>query len=52
MTNTTIRERFGLDLKNSATAPRLIKEAVTAGMVKPQDENAVPKMMQYVPFWA
>ena len=52
MTNTTIRERFGLDLKNSATAPRLIKEAVTAGMVKPQDENAAPKMMQYVPFWA
>ena len=52
MTNTTIRERFGLDLKNSATASRLIKEAVTAGMVKPQDENAAPKMMQYVPFWA
>jgi len=52
MTNTTIRERFGLDLKNSATASRLIKEAVTAGMVKPQDEAAAPKMMQYVPFWA
>ena len=52
MTNTTIRERFGLDLKNSATASRLIREAVTAGMVKPQDENAAPKMMQYLPFWA
>lgn len=52
MTNTTIRERFGLDLKNSATASRLIKEAVTAGMVKPQDEDAAPKMRQYVPFWA
>ena len=46
MTNTTIRERFGLDLKNSATASRLIKEAVTAGMVKPQDENAASNMMQ------
>ena len=52
MTNTTIRERFGLDLKNSATASRLIKEAVTAEMVKPLDEAAAPKMMQYVPFWA
>ncbi len=52
MTNTTIRERFGLDLKNSATASRLIKEAVTAGMVKLLDEKASPKMMQYVPFWA
>jgi hypothetical protein len=52
MTNTTIHERFGLDLKNSATASRLIKEAVTAGMVKLQDEDAAPKMRQYVPFWA
>ena len=52
MTNTTIRERFGLDLKNSATASRLIKAAVTAGMVKPQDEASAPTMMQYVPFWA
>jgi predicted HTH transcriptional regulator len=52
MTNTTIRERFGLDLKNSAIASRLIKEAVTAGMVKLQDEDAAPKMRQYVPFWA
>ncbi|MBP2666492.1 MAG: putative transcriptional regulator [Firmicutes bacterium] len=52
MTNTKIRERFGLDLKNSATASRLIKEAVTSGMVKPQDEDAAPKMRQYVPFWA
>ena len=52
MTNTTIRERFGLDLKNSATASRLIKEAVTSGMVKPQDEDAAPKVRQYVPFLA
>ena len=52
MTNTTLRERFDLDLKNSATASRLIKEAVTAGMVKPLDEVSTPKMMQYVPFWA
>ena len=52
MTNTTIQGRFGLDLKNSATASRLIKEAVTDGIVKLRDEDAAHKMRQYVPFWA
>ena len=52
MTNTTIRERFGLDVKNSATASRMIKEAVTAGVIKLYDEAAPPKLRQYVPYWA
>ena len=30
MTNTTLRERFGIDTKNSATASRQIKEALGA----------------------
>jgi len=52
MTNTTLRERFGIEAKNSATASRMIKEAVEAGVIKPYDEGAARKMMQYVPFWA
>lgn len=52
MTNTTLRERFGIDAKNSATASRLIKEAVESGMIKPYDERASRKFMKYVPFWA
>ena len=52
MTNTTLRERFGIEAKNSATASRLIKEAVDAGLIKPYEEGAAKKMMQYVPFWA
>jgi len=52
MTNTTLRERFGIDVKNSATASRLIKEAVEARVIKPYDEDAARKMKQYVPFWA
>lgn len=52
MTNTTLRERFGIEPRNSATASRLIKEAVEAGVIKPYDEDASRKMKQYVPFWA
>ena len=52
MTNTTLRERFGIDTKNSATASRLIKEALSAGVVRLSDPNAAPKMRRYVPRWA
>lgn len=52
MTNTTVRERFGIDTKNSALASRLIREAVEAGTVLPYDSDAAPKLMRYVPVWA
>jgi len=52
MTNATLRERFGISIQNSATASRLIKEAVEAGMLRPYDEAAPRKFMKYVPYWA
>lgn len=52
MTNTSLRERFGIDPKNSATASRLIKEAMTANTVRLHDPDAAPKLRRYVPFWA
>ncbi|MFY9810134.1 ATP-binding protein [Aquabacterium sp.] len=52
MTNTSLRERFGIDPKNSATASRLIKEALTAGVVRLHDPEAPPKLRRYVPSWA
>lgn len=52
MTNSTLRERFGIEAKNSATASRLIKEALDAGMIMPYDASAAPKLMKYVPRWA
>jgi predicted HTH transcriptional regulator len=51
-TNTSIRERFGIEQKNSAAASRLIREAVDAGYIYPYDIDAAPKLMRYVPFWA
>lgn len=52
MSNTSLRERFGIDTKNSATASRLLKEALAEGVVKLQDESAPPKLRRYVPIWA
>ena len=52
MTNSSVRERFGIDEKNAATASRLIKEAVEAGVIGPYDPMAANKLMRYVPYWA
>lgn len=52
VTNKSVRERFGIEDRNSATASRLIKEAVKLKRIAPYDTNAAPKLMQYVPIWA
>lgn len=52
VTNASIRERFGIEKQNSASASRLIKEAVDAAMIVPFDPDAGNKAMRYVPFWA
>ena len=52
VTNTTIRDRFGIEPHNAARASRLINEAVEAGMIRARDPAAAKKLMRYVPFWA
>lgn len=52
MTNATLRNRFGISAKNSASASRIIKEAIEAGAIRPFDESAARRLMKYVPFWA
>lgn len=52
LTNTSLRERFGIEQRNSATASRLIKEAVEAKAIAPYDETAAKRLMKYVPIWA
>lgn len=51
-TNASIRDRFGIEQRNSAKATRLIGEAVEAGLVVPYDLQAGRRFMRYVPFWA
>ncbi len=52
MTNTSLRERFAIDPKNSAVASRLIKDALNAKVIRPYNEDASRKFMKYVPAWA
>ena len=51
LTNSTVRQRFGIDARNSAQASRLIAEAVGAGVIVPDDPKASRKQMRYVPWW-
>ena len=51
-TNSSIRARFGIEAWNSATARRLISDAVEAGVIVPYDSHAPRRLMRYVPFWA
>lgn len=52
MTNTSLRERFGIDEKNAALASRLLGEAVEAGMILVRDSEAGTRNRTYLPFWA
>jgi ATP-dependent DNA helicase RecG len=52
MNNTSLRERLGVDEKNSAMISRIIKLATDVGVIRPYDPDAGTKAMRYVPFWA
>lgn len=51
MTNSTLRERFGIAKKNAAVASKIIKDAVEKGLIRPYDENVGSRALRYVPFW-
>ena len=51
LTNTSVRERFGIDKQNRSMASRLIRDAVEAKAILAHDPEAPPKHMKYVPFW-
>ncbi len=52
MTNSSLRDRFGIAPKNSAIASRIIKETLEAGLVKPTGDDMSRKHRKYVPNWA
>ena len=52
LTNSSLRERFGLKDSASGTISRLIKEAVALELVKPLDPATAPRYMKYIPIWA
>ena len=52
LTNTSLRQRFGIAEENRAMASRLIRDALAAGAIVAHDSDAPPKYMKYVPWWA
>ena len=53
MSNQTLRERFGLDeaRKNTVAISRLIRECVSDGLIRAEDEEASDKLKRYIPYW-
>jgi predicted HTH transcriptional regulator len=51
MTNATLRERLGVEERNSSQISRLIGQAVDAGLIK-QSESFNARTGYYLPFWA
>lgn len=52
LTNSSLRQRFGLEPSSSATASRIIKEAVEASAIVPYDPETSRRQMKYLPWWA
>jgi len=53
MTNTTLRERFGISEKDYPVASRIIRETIESKLVKLEDpQSKSKKHAKYVPFWA
>jgi predicted HTH transcriptional regulator len=53
MTNQTLRERFKIEDQNAAIASRIIRDALSEGVIKEEDaENKSRKYASYLPFWA
>ncbi|NJN38361.1 MAG: hypothetical protein HC790_05845 [Acaryochloridaceae cyanobacterium CSU_3_4] len=51
LTNSSLRDRFGVEERNKAAISRYIKEAIEAEAIKLYDVDAAPKLRKYVPYW-
>ncbi|MEM9243260.1 MAG: ATP-binding protein [Pseudomonadota bacterium] len=51
MTNTTLRERFDIEPKNSAMVSRVIADAINARLIRRIDEDGISKARKYLPWW-
>jgi ATP-dependent DNA helicase RecG len=51
MTNTSLRERFGIAEKSAATASRLLAEALEAGVILVRDLETGNRNRTYLPYW-
>jgi ATP-dependent DNA helicase RecG len=52
MTNTTLRERLGVEQQNYSVVSRIIRDTVDAGLIRSFDPETSKRYMKYLPFWA
>ena len=52
LTNSSLRERFGLKETSAGSISRLIKEVTDKKWIKPLDPTTARRYMKYIPFWA
>lgn len=53
MTNESLRERFNIDKRNSATASRILADAVEAKVIKEYEPSSESRRYKrYIPYWA
>ena len=52
LSNSSLRERFGLKTTSSGMVSRLIKEVQAKKLIKPVDPDTAPRYMRYIPIWA
>lgn len=51
LTNSSLRERFGLAETLAGSMSRLIKEALSRGLIQPKNPSAAYRYMEYIPKW-
>lgn len=52
LTNSSLRERFGLPVTSAGSISRLIKEVCSYKLIRPLDPDTAPRYMRYIPAWA
>ncbi len=52
MTNTTLRERFGIEVKNRSMVSKIITETIKDEKIVIYDESVGTKAREYIPSWA
>ena len=52
MTNSSLRERFGIEVKNRSMVSKIINETIKEGKIAIYDESVGTKAREYIPWWA
>lgn len=52
MTNSSIRERFGIEPRNSAIASRIIRDTIAAGLIRHLNPEISRRFAKYTPYWS